>query len=230
MTLHGLADMTLGVPNVEATSQFYRELGLTENGSGMFASADGGDQLRITESPFRRLIEFTLAADDADDLARIRAAATAADIDVREHDDGSISMSEPIVGISARVRVRPRIEQPEPYAWEAMNSPGSPARSGTRAPAIFNQGPARPRKLGHVLYTTPDFEASMRFLTDVLGFKISDTSAGVIAFFRCSTDHHNVGLNNAPVPFFHHSSCQVNDLYEYGLTAHNILSIFLITK
>src|SRR5205823_2786781 len=83
-----LADMTLGVPNVDATKQFYREFGLTENGSGMFASADGGDQLRITESPFRRLIEFTLAADDADDLARIRAAASATDIDVRDHDDG----------------------------------------------------------------------------------------------------------------------------------------------
>ena len=117
---------------------------------------------------------------------------------VIDHEDGSISMSEPIVGISAKVTVRPRIQQPEPYEWKAMNSPGNPARSGTRAPAIFNEGSARPRKLGHVLYTTPDFEASMRFLTDVLGFKISDTSAGMIAFLRCSTDHHNVGLINAP--------------------------------
>src|SRR4051794_31260469 len=154
MTLHGLADMTLGVPNVDATKQFYREFGLSENDTGMFASADGGDQLRITESPFRRLIEFTLAADDADDLGRIRAAATATGIELLDHDDGSISMAEPIVGISARVKVRPRIEQPEAYFWRAMNSPGNPARSGTRAPAIFNAGPARPRKLGHVLYTT----------------------------------------------------------------------------
>jgi len=217
--------MTLGVPNVDATKQFYREFGLSENDTGMFASADGGDQLRITESPFRRLIEFTLAADDADDLARIRAAATATAIEVLDHEDGSISMAEPIVGISARVKVRPRIEQPEAYFWRAMNSPGNPARSGTRAPAIFNAGPARPRKLGHVLYTTPDFEASMRFLTDVLGFKVSDTSAGVIAFLRCSSDHHNVGLINAPVPFFHHSSWQVNDLDEIGQGAQNLLAV-----
>ena len=121
--------------------------------------------------------------------------------------------------------MRPRIVQPEPYAWKAMNSPGNPARSGTRAPAIFNEGPARPRKLGHVLYTTPDFEASMRFLTDVLGFKISDTSAGMIAFLRCSTDHHNVGLINAPVPFFHHSSWQVNDLDEIGQGAQTLLAV-----
>ena len=222
MSLHGLAEMTLGVPNVDATKQFYREFGLAESTNGMFASADGGDQLRVVDSPYRRLVEFALAADDTDDIERIRSAAAAYEIAVIDHEDGSISMSEPIVGISAKVTIRSRIEQSDPYAWKAMNSPGNPARSGTRAPAIFNEGSARPRKLGHVLYTTPDFEASMRFLTEVLGFKISDTSAGMIAFLRCSTDHHNVGLINAPVPFFHHSSWQVNDVDEIGQGAQTL--------
>lgn len=225
MSLHGLAEMTLGVPNVDATKQFYREFGLVEADNGMFASADGGEQLRIVESPYRRLIEFALAADDPDDIARIRTAAVASDITIVDHENGSISMAEPIVGISAKVTVRPRIEQPEAYSWKAMNSPGNPARSGTRAPAIFNEGAARPRKLGHVLYTTPDFEASSRFLTEVLGFKLSDTSGGMISFLRCSTDHHNVGLINAPVPFFHHSSWQVNDVDEIGQGAQNLLAV-----
>jgi catechol 2,3-dioxygenase-like lactoylglutathione lyase family enzyme len=225
MSLHGLAEMTLGVPNVDATNQFYREFGLVESNTGMFASADGGDQLRVVDAPYRRLVEFAVAADDLDDIERIRSAAAANEIAVIDHDDGSISMAEPIVGISAKVTVRPRIVQAEPYAWQAMNSPGNPARSGTRAPAIFDQGAARPRKLGHVLYTTPDFGASIRFLTEVLGFKISDTSAGVIAFLRCSTDHHNVGLINAPVPFFHHSSWQVNDVDEIGKGAQNLLAV-----
>jgi catechol 2,3-dioxygenase-like lactoylglutathione lyase family enzyme len=225
MALHGLAEMTLGVPNVDATKQFYREFGLAESDNGMFSSTDGGDQLRVVDSPYRRLVEFALAADDTDDIQRIRAAATTYGIEVTDHDDGSISMAEPIVGISAKVTVRPRIVQAEPYSWKAMNSPGNPARSGTRAPAIFNEGSARPRKLGHVLYTSPDFEASMRFLTDVLGFKVSDTSAGMIAFLRCSTDHHNVGLINAPVPFFHHSSWQVNDVDEIGQGAQTLLAV-----
>ena len=225
MTVHGLAEMTLGVPNVDATRQFYREFGLAESDNGMFATADGGDQLRIVETPYRQLVEFALAADDADDIARIRSAAAAHDIVVIDHDDGSISMREPIVGISAKVTVRPRIVQAEPYNWKAMNSPGNAARSGTRAPAIFDQGPARPRKLGHVLYTTTDFDASIRFLTDVLGFKVSDTSAGMIAFLRCSPDHHNVGLINAPVPFFHHSSWQVNDVDEIGQGAQALLAV-----
>jgi catechol 2,3-dioxygenase-like lactoylglutathione lyase family enzyme len=224
MSLHGLAEMTLGVPNVDATKGFYREFGLTESDGGMLASADGGDQLRVVESPYRRLVAYSLAADDADDVSRIRSAAAAHGIDVTDHEDGSISMSEPIVGIRARVTVRARVVQDEPYEWKAMNSPGNPARSGTRAPAIFDRAAARPRKLGHVLYTTPDFEASKRFLIDVLGFKVSDTS-GPIAFLRCSTDHHNVGLINAPVPFFHHSSWQVNDVDEIGRGAHNLLAV-----
>jgi catechol 2,3-dioxygenase-like lactoylglutathione lyase family enzyme len=224
MSLHGLAEMTLGVPNVDATKGFYREFGLTESDGGMFASADGGDQLRVVESPYRRLVEYALAADHAEDVARIRAAAGAQGIEVTDHDDGSISMSEPVVGIRARVTVRPRVVQDEPYEWKAMNSPGNPARSGTRAPAIFNTGAARPRKLGHVLYTSPDFDASKRFLVDVLGFKISDSS-GAIAFLRCSTDHHNVGLINAPVPFFHHSSWQVNDVDEVGQGAQHLLAV-----
>lgn len=225
MTLHGLAEMTLGVPNVDATRKFYREFGLAESADGTFASADGGDQLRVVSAPYRRLVEYALAADDTDDIERIRAAAAAHDIAVTDHDDGSISMLEPIVGIRAKVTVRPRIVQAEPYEWKAMNSPGNPARSGTRAPAIFDQGPARPRKLGHVLYTSPDFDASIRFLTNVLGFKVSDTSAGMIAFLRCGTDHHNVGLINAPVPFFHHSSWQVNDVDEIGKGAQTLLAV-----
>ncbi|MGZ7011149.1 MAG: VOC family protein, partial [Ilumatobacteraceae bacterium] len=48
---------------------------------------------------------------------------------------------------------------------------------------------------------------------------------GIIAFLRCSPDHHNVGLINAPVPFFHHSSWQVNDVDEIGQGAQALLAV-----
>ena len=65
----------------------------------------------------------------------------------------------------------------------------------------------------------------MRFLQNVLGFELSDVSPGVIAFLRCSEDHHNVGLISSPVPFFHHSSWQVNDVDEIGKGAQNLLAV-----
>jgi len=228
MALHGLGSMTLGVPRVDEARRFYREFGLAELTPGDFASRDGGEQLHVVERPIRQLVEVTLAADDADDIARIATAAAAHDLDVEHHAtaDGAnpgISVVEPVVGIRVRVAVRDRITQ-SPNVAPPMNRPGYTVRDGDRAPAIFAEGPAAPRRLGHVLWGTPDIAASKRFLVDVLGFRLSDESAGIIAFLRCSPDHHNVGLISSPVPFFHHSSWQVDDVDEIGRGAHHLLT------
>ena len=70
MALHRLASITIGVPNVEETSRYYAEFGLTRDGA-CFSTRDGGEQLRIVESPTRRLIELGIGADDPDDLDRV---------------------------------------------------------------------------------------------------------------------------------------------------------------
>jgi catechol 2,3-dioxygenase-like lactoylglutathione lyase family enzyme len=225
MALHGLADMTLGVNDVGDVSRFYEQFGLAPNGANAFATQDGGEQLRIVPHPYRRLLAVTIAADDADDLQRIRRAASEHGTPVDVHDDGSVSVVEPIVDVRLTISVRPRSSQtwvptPEP------NAPGHVARPGERAPAIFETGAVAPRRLGHVLYGTPDIEASTRFLTDVVGFRLSDASPGIIAFLRCSPDHHNIGLMNSPVPFFHHSSWQVDDVDAIGQGAHHVMSQF----
>jgi catechol 2,3-dioxygenase-like lactoylglutathione lyase family enzyme len=225
MALHGLGQMTLGVPDVDAASGFYRSFGLVESENGTLATGDGGEQMRIVSHPFRRLLEVTLAADDTDDLDRLRSNATAAGVAVTEHDDGSVSVVEPHVGLRLRAVIRPRISQ-ERKDTPGMNAPAHVARPDERAPAIFNDGPVAPSRLGHVLYGTPDIEGSMRFLTEVAGFRLSDSSPGIIAFLRCSPDHHNIGLMNSPVPYFHHSSWQVNDLDEIGQGAQHMMGNF----
>jgi catechol 2,3-dioxygenase-like lactoylglutathione lyase family enzyme len=222
MALHGLAHITVGVPNLDPTRAFYREFGLAETSPGRFDTAEGGEQLRLIERPSRRLVEYACAADDADDLARIRAAAESAGIEPHD-DDGDLVLVEPIVGIRARVTIRPRIDQ-RPAEQVAYNGPGSSPRVSARAPGIFEE-PVHPRRLGHALYTTPDFAASSRFLTEVLGFRLSDEVPGIIQFLRCSSDHHNIGLINAPVPFFHHSSWQVDDVDQIGHGAHHLLAV-----
>ena len=70
MALHQLSSITIGVPNVEETSRYYAEFGLTRSGTS-FSTSDGGEQLRIIESPTRRLIELCIGADDPDDIARV---------------------------------------------------------------------------------------------------------------------------------------------------------------
>jgi hypothetical protein len=81
----------------------------------------------------------------------------------------------------------------------------------------------QPRKLGHVVLGSTDQEAWQRLFTEGLGFKISDTVPGLAAFMRCSTDHHNVLVHQAPVAFLHHTSWQVNDLDEVGRGATAML-------
>src|ERR1700739_4620758 len=70
MALHRLASITIGVPNVEETSRYYAEFGLSRDGD-RFSTADGGQQRRIVEARSRRLIEMVVGADDPDDLDRV---------------------------------------------------------------------------------------------------------------------------------------------------------------
>jgi catechol 2,3-dioxygenase-like lactoylglutathione lyase family enzyme len=55
------------------------------------------------------------------------------------------------------------------------------------------------QKLGHVVVNVTDIEASKRFYTEVLGFKISDIYGGDkmpggMVFLRCNGDHHCLAL------------------------------------
>jgi catechol 2,3-dioxygenase-like lactoylglutathione lyase family enzyme len=224
MTLHGLANMTLGVPNVAETTEFYRDFGLSETTPGHFGTTDGGKQLEVTQRAYRQLVEVTIAADDVDDIARIRTAANKHGIEVSEEADGSISIVEPFVRTRYRVSITPRIKQAA-YVSPVQNAPGRVDRRNDRAPAIFHEGPISPRRLGHVLYGTPDIAGSEKFLIEVLGFRMTDSTPGIISFLRCGTDHHNVALASSPIPFFHHSSWQVDDVDAIGNGAQHLLTI-----
>jgi catechol 2,3-dioxygenase-like lactoylglutathione lyase family enzyme len=59
--------------------------------------------------------------------------------------------------------------------------------------------PFRINKIGHVVLKVSDIPRSVRFYTEVLGFKVSDLYSeafmpGGMAFLRCNTDHHGVAL------------------------------------
>ena len=220
MALHQLSSITIGVPNVEDTCRYYAEFGLARNGAS-FSTLDGGEQLRIIESPTRRLIELCIGADDLDDVARVSDQLSRLDVAI-ERDPTSVSALESHSGARVVVKVHPRVTQ-DPAPIEPTNGPGCIHRGNARAPAILRDQPVRPHKLGHVVIGTPDAEASQRFFVDGVGFKISDQVRGLAAFIRCSTDHHNLLLQPAPVAFLHHTSWQVDDVDEVGRGAMTML-------
>lgn len=220
MALHRLTAITVGVPDVAATAAFYRDFGLEEIAPGRFATAHGGEQLRLVASPRRRLVELGIGADDPDDLTRIGASLGALGIESVRSARG-LETHDPAAGVAVAVSVAPRIASTAEAA-PRFNGPGRQERSG-RAPGLDGAG-ARPRKLGHVVYGSTDFATSHRFYVEGLGFRVSDEIPGHAAFLRCSTDHHNVLVQAAPVSFLHHTAWEVGDPDEIGRGAHQLLA------
>jgi catechol 2,3-dioxygenase-like lactoylglutathione lyase family enzyme len=221
VALHRLASITIGVPNVEETCQYYAEFGLTRDGVRL-STSDGGEQLRIVEMPTRRLIEMCIGADDRDDVDRVADRLARLGVTSRCDSGGSVSALETQSGVRAVVTVLPRISQ-ESTPTGPYNGPGRSERENRRAPAIVRDGPVRPRRLGHVVVGTPDVEASQRFFVDGIGFAVSDQVRGIAAFIRCSTDHHNLLIQPSPVAFLHHTAWQVDDVDEVGRGAIRML-------
>src|SRR5579863_8115720 len=109
VALHRLASITIGVPNVEETSRYYAEFGLSRDGA-WFSTRDGGKQLRIVESPTRRLIEMCIGADDPDDVDRVADQLTRLGI-TSHRDSVGVSAVETHSGSWVEVKVLPRISQ-----------------------------------------------------------------------------------------------------------------------
>ncbi|HEY3117238.1 MAG TPA: VOC family protein [Chloroflexota bacterium] len=60
------------------------------------------------------------------------------------------------------------------------------------------QSPIHTSKVSHVLLNVSDLERSVKFYTEVLGFKESDRNARGMVFLRNGTDHHTFGLCPGP--------------------------------
>ena len=218
MSLHRLASIAFAAPSTDAVRAFYRDFGLVETAPGRFATADGGEQLRIEPGPLRSLRSLAIGVDDADDLARADSAlarlGVAAELGAR-----SLEAVEPVTGVRVRLEIQPRLEQ-KPPARTAFNAPGRAERVNARSRGALSESPAPPRKLSHVVIGSPDAPASRRFFVEGIGFKVSDEMAGLGAsFLRCSTDHHNLLVQSGPVPFLHHTAWEMDDFDAVGRAA-----------
>jgi catechol 2,3-dioxygenase-like lactoylglutathione lyase family enzyme len=222
VALHRLTSITLGVPNVAETAAYYAAFGLTPTGAGTrFATRDGGEQLRIVKAPIRRLVELGVGVDDADDLHRIAANLNRLDI-VFATEPNALRALDPNSNLLVVLQIAAHLEQ-APAEQVPYNGPGRPSRANGRAPGVEREDVVRPRKLGHVVIGSRDQEASQRFFTEGLGFAVSDQVPGLASFLRCSTDHHNILVQRAPVDFLHHTAWEVDDVDEVGRGATAML-------
>ncbi|WIX82222.1 VOC family protein [Amycolatopsis carbonis] len=224
MPLHRLTSITLGVPNVGATAGYYEDFGLTpvgEKAENRFATAEGGEQLKITHSPLRRLVELGVGVDDPDDLDRIEASLAKLDV-AGKRDETSLRVLDPNSNTLVVLEIAPHLVQ-VPVEQVPYNGPGRVSRPDGRAPGVERTNKVRPKKLGHVVIGSKDQDASQKFFTEGIGFKASDHVPSLASFLRCSTDHHNLLIQKAPVDFLHHTAWEVDDVDEVGRGATEML-------
>jgi catechol 2,3-dioxygenase-like lactoylglutathione lyase family enzyme len=219
MALHRLLGFRAAVPDPAAVAAFYGELGLVDDGVRGWTGTEGGGAVRLDEGQLRRPLSVEIGCDTEEDVAAIASRLIEGGADPRHHvSDGEVRVHDPashvelVVQVADRHRPAERAEPPEP------NAPGRAVRLDARAPSVF--GHARPpRRLGHVVIGTPDIAATRDLLVDGLGLKVSDELPGIIAFLRCSPDHHNVALVQSPVPLLQHYSWECDDVDHVGHTA-----------
>lgn len=223
MGLHRLVGLRVGVPDPEALASFYGEVGLTSDGCGGFAGTDGGVQVEVAEHPFRRLLGVEITATDERSLAEGADRLAVLGLSPQLL-DGALSVLDPVSQVAFRVEVGPGPPPAPSVARHAENGPGRTERRNERAAGVLS-GARPPRRLGHLVIGTPDLARTRSVLVDGLGFKVSDELDGIIAFLRCSTDHHNVALVGSPVPLLQHYSWECDDVDHVGHLATALLRV-----
>ena len=223
MALHRLLGFRAAVPDPAVVGAFYDELGLAGDPVRGWSGSAGGGTVRLDEGDFRRPLSVEIGCDDQRDLDTIAARLAEAGAGVDRSAGGLrvIDQSTHVqfgVSVAARHAIEPRVDPPEP------NAPGRVTRRDARAPAVFDQ-PRPPRRLGHLVLGTPDIAATRDLLVEGLGCKVSDELPGIIAFLRCSPDHHNIALVDSPVPLLQHYSWECDDVDHVGHAATALLRV-----
>jgi catechol 2,3-dioxygenase-like lactoylglutathione lyase family enzyme len=220
---HRLTSITIGVPNVEETAEFYRSFGLEERSPGCLATRDGGEQLHLDHAPYRQLRRLGIGVDDADDLDRVeRSLRQLPEAPAVERSTHAVSVVEPRTGVVVTVSIAERYREPSVERAET-NVPGDARRLNQPAAAVHRDDRVRPSKLSHVVLVTPDWEATKRFFVDGVGMHVSDDVAGLMTFLRCSEMHHNLLVQQGPGTLLHHTAWEVDDVDDVGRGAARLL-------
>ena len=216
MALTDLIDIELAVPNPGELQEFWNRRGLATTGDGQLGTPERSSQLRLKESHYRHVSHVRLATESQDDLV-----ATAASLDAMGAQvtlgDGWLESVDPVLGHVVRIEVT-ATESLKVAPTRELNGPGRLARANRRSEAAMREWTPNPRRVGHVVFGSPDTKASVDYYVNGLGFRVSDTMPDLEAtFLRCSSDHHNVFILPSPVACMNHYALELDDFDAIGL-------------
>ena len=223
MPLNALLDIKLAVPDPDELIAFWVVLGLDLTAPGTLGTTERPSQLRVDAGDYRHVAEVVLACDSEDDLVVIMTNLATLGIDATVR-DGVLRCRDPLADHEIRIEVADQAALTPPSSRQ-RNRPGSLERENRRSSVVMGGHGAVPRRVGHVVFGTPDVAASTRFYRDGLGLLVSDAiTDGIGTFLRCTPDHHNIFLMPAPIPCMNHYALEMDDVDAIGLAGMKVVA------
>ncbi|WP_322062388.1 VOC family protein [Paraburkholderia sp. J63] len=219
--IHSIDHFALEVPSLNEATHFLTAFGfgLENAGDQLLLRTPASDHIwvRVREGARKRLAYLSLNcfADDFEPLRAqiVQAGGRAAAPAVGSGTDGF--WFEDPDGNLMQLRVGEKTS-PGFKVW-----PQPAARlAGLRGASMrADAPPARPQRLSHVLMFTPDIEHAVAFYEQALGMRLSDGSAGIVAFLhaRHGSDHHLIAFAQGEAKGWHHSAWDVADVDTVGI-------------
>ncbi|HHY6926603.1 VOC family protein [Burkholderia ambifaria] len=195
-----LRGIAIGVPDLALAEQFYTETWrlavVARTADAVYLRGTGAAHhilaLHRSEQPDVRSVDFSVASIDAlHALAQV----------IPEH-GGAIVSSPDATG--------------EPGGGTQLVARDPQGRilrfiTGDERHADTAEVEDRPVKITHVVLNSADVAVAQRFFEDALGFKLSDRTR-IMAFMRCSSDHHSIALADATENTLNHIAFLMPDL------------------
>lgn len=218
--VHSIDHFVLAVPDLEEARQFFDAFGLAPEmlPDRLLLRAAGSAHVwaSIVAGVDKHLVSMTFNcyAEDYEALAaRIADMAVAAEPPPQaQHLDGCWFTDSD--GNLLQLRVGPKTTIDEKLAPPVPLRPAGRGVVGRHAAVKV-----RPDRLSHVLLFATDVARQTAFYRDVLGLRLSDQSAGIIAFMHAmhGSDHHLVAFAKSDHPGWHHASWDVAAMEDVGL-------------
>lgn len=224
--VHSLHRFVFTVPDLGPAETFYRAFGLDPRrvGDRLDLYAHGHPHcwgsVHANGEPKRlQYLTFAAYAEDFDALAQRMHDAGA--VEAHPLSDGTGVWTRDPDGTPIQLVVGPKVT-PSSKAETTQVAP--PAAGKGAAPSRSTAAPVHPRRLSHVLLFSPDVPRQVAFYERVLGLRLSDRSADIIAFVHGphASDHHLVAFAKSDAPGLHHSSWDVGHINDVGLGAERM--------
>ena len=231
LAVHSVNRFVFTVPDLDEAQSFYASFGLDVRRS-VDASGDHLDLHtfghphcwgQVYAGGSTKALQYLSLGIDADDLPAWQAKVTALNAPCPPHplSDGSGIWLRNPDGTPLQLVVAPKVSPSQKLAATSA-APVAPGQGAAPSRRIVK--PVQPRQLSHLLFFTPDVNRMLAFCSDVLGLRLSDRNADLIAFIHTphGSDHHLLAFAKSNAPGLHHSSWAVTSVDEVGAGAEQM--------